>query len=136
MKRRQTFLHKLKGAARSLGFTLLALLALLANPLPVIAQGNDAGSDYPSVMQHHPYYDTSCMEGVNAAPGSGAPTGLVFPNLDPKRMADAIERYIKEKYNGSPFAGTGAVLVASANLSNINPFLIIGLAQKESTLGK
>lgn len=87
------------------------------------------------------YYDleTNCSPTASQAtavsPGSGAPDGLQFPNLDPQKMADAINTYIEETAPDSRMKGFGSTIVASAENSNISPFLIVGIAQKESGIG-
>ncbi len=66
--------------------------------------------------------------------GSGTPTGAAFPNLDPGAMASAIDKWILQVNSKSKMKGLGEVIVASAKQSNINPFLIVVLARKESLL--
>lgn len=76
---------------------------------------------------------------VSATPGSGTPTGMTFPNLDPNKMADAIKQWIDKNKppEGSILEGedVAKALVDSAKKSNINPFLIPAHAKKESSLG-
>lgn len=86
------------------------------------------------------YYDidacsTSGSTGGNAlSPGQGTPNGLQFPNLDPAAMATAIDKYIQEVNADSKMKGLGSTIVASSKNSNINPFFIVSIAQKESQL--
>lgn len=65
-------------------------------------------------------------------PGQGPSDGLVFPNLDPSNMSQAINQYILKASPNSRMKGLGDTIVASAKASNISPFLIVGIAQKES----
>ncbi len=67
-------------------------------------------------------------------PGFGAPDGLDYPNLDPTAMANAINSYISSKYPNSEMKGLGATIVADGQHSNVNPFIIVAIAQNESSL--
>lgn len=83
------------------------------------------------------YYDinfcsTEEDEGLSA--GSGKPDGASFPELDPKAMAEAINKYVAQTNNSSRLKNLGETIVAGAENSNINPFLIVAIAQKESSL--
>lgn len=87
------------------------------------------------------YYDSNaaCSTGSSTdlssvSPGSGAPNGLTYPNLDAAKMADAIEKYIEAHAPESPLKGTGKKAVASAKKANLNPFLAYAHAFMESTL--
>ena len=87
------------------------------------------------------YYDSNaaCSTGSgtdlsSVSPGSGAPNGLTYPNLDAAKMADAIEKYIEAHAPESPLKGTGQKAVASAKKANLNPFLAYAHAFMESTL--
>lgn len=72
------------------------------------------------------------MSNVDA--GTGSPNGTTFPNLDPTAMATAINTYIQKTNPDSKLNGLGQKIVASAQHSNINPFMIVSIAQKESSL--
>ena len=56
------------------------------------------------------FYDTNaaCSTGSSGtdlssvSPGSGAPNGMTYPNLDATKMADAIEKYIETHAPDSP----------------------------------
>lgn len=97
-----------------------------------------AQADYNTLST--PFYDPTSQDcrvsGVgDTAPGTGSPQGLSFPNLDPQNMANAIDAYIAKEKPESPFNGLGATMVATAKHSNINPFIFVAIAQKESGLG-
>lgn len=77
------------------------------------------------------YKAESCISG-NVTPGTGAPNGAQFPNLDPAIMASAINKWIAQENPRSTLKGLGATIVASAKNSNVNPFLIVTIARKES----
>ncbi len=70
----------------------------------------------------------------NLTPGLGSPTGLTFPNLDPTTMANAINAWILQANPNSEMKGLGATIVADGQHSNVNPFLIVSIARKESSL--
>ncbi len=66
--------------------------------------------------------------------GSGEPEGASFPKLDPDAMINGINKYIEQANPNSKMKGLGSTIVAGAKNSNVNPFLIIAIAQKESSL--
>ena len=70
----------------------------------------------------------------SVSPGSGAPNGMTYPNLDATKMADAIEKYIETHAPDSPLKGTSQKAVASAKKANLSPFLAYAHAMMESTL--
>jgi 3D (Asp-Asp-Asp) domain-containing protein len=76
--------------------------------------------------------NTCCNSAASVTPGSGAPDGTTFPNLDPNAMANAIDKYIVSVNPNSKLKGLGATIVASAKHANISPFLIPAIAQQES----
>ncbi len=81
------------------------------------------------------YYNVAvCTPEQDIAPGAGSPTGTQFPALDPNAMAEGINKYIEKVNPDSKLKGLGATIVAGAQNSNINPFLIVSIAQKESGL--
>ena len=78
------------------------------------------------------------------SPGSGEPNGLTYPKLDAKKMAAAIDKFVKDyatSYSPEtpdseiPLLGTGAVAVASAKKANVSPFLAYAHAIVESNMG-
>lgn len=78
--------------------------------------------------------DTGSSGSVSVTAGNGTPTGLQFPNLDPSTMANVVNEYIKKTNPDSKLNNLGATLVASAKNANINPFLVVAIAQQESNL--
>lgn len=80
------------------------------------------------------YYDLGCSSSGAVESGTGAPEGTVFPNLDPAAMAEAINKFIKRENPNSKLKGQGETIVAGAENSNINPFLIVAQAYMESQL--
>ena len=94
-----------------------------------------------SSLNNIEYYDSNaaCSTGSSTdlssvSPGSGAPNGMTYPNLDAAKMADAIEKYIEAHAPESPLKGTGQKAIASAKKANLNPFLAYAHAFMESTL--
>lgn len=71
---------------------------------------------------------------TNINAGTGAPNGTTFPNLDPSAMANAINKYIAKTNPDSKMNGLGEKIVKSAEKNNINPFIIVSIAQKETSL--
>lgn len=85
------------------------------------------------------YYEPGCTVAASSQadsgkPGTGAPDGATFPKLDPASMASAINTYIDKVNKDSGLAGLGETIVASAEKANVSPFLIVAIAQKESSL--
>lgn len=66
--------------------------------------------------------------------GTGKPDGAVFPNLDPDGMAKSIDKFIQKENPKSEMKGLGTTIVAGAKAANINPFLIVAIAHKETSL--
>lgn len=87
------------------------------------------------------FFDPSCSDasagGTTVTPGQGAPDGMTFPNLDPGKMADAINKYVNDNKGpeGSILEGVGEKAVASGKKANVNPFLVIAHAKYESEMG-
>lgn len=79
-----------------------------------------------------PACDANPSENLTA--GTGEPEGATFPKLDPLNMSSGIDKYINQTNPNSKLKGLGRTIVASAKKSNINPFLIVAIAQKESSL--
>jgi len=73
-------------------------------------------------------------DGVNASPGTGAPDGMTFPNLDPNAMANAINKWIEKQNPRSTMKGLGATIVATAKHNDLNPFLLATIPKKESSM--
>ena len=78
------------------------------------------------------------------SPGSGEPNGLTYPKLDAKKMAAAIDKFVKDYATSHspetpdseiPLLGTGAVAVESAKKANVSPFLAYAHAIIESNMG-
>ena len=112
----------------------LGMIILLCSPYIVQAMSAEQKSLY---KQGIGYYDL-CDEGANASTGvsngTGKADGAAFPDLDPTAMANAIDAYIKEVNPNSQMKDLGAVIVASADNANVSPFLVVAIAQKESSL--
>jgi hypothetical protein len=94
-----------------------------------------------SSLNNIEYYDSnaacsteSSADLSSVSPGSGAPNGMTYPNLDAAKMADAIEKYIENNAPDSPLKGTSQKAVASAKKANLSPFLAYAHAMMESTL--
>lgn len=118
-------------------YTLVALmfLAIICVPTAVSALSPEQRKLY---NQNVLYYDLDACEpesistGVTA--GTGSPSGAAFPNLPPAAMADAIDAYIDKTNPDSRLKGLGNVIVSSSKAASINPFLLVAIAQKESSL--
>jgi len=117
----------------------IAIVFLNAIVFPVVAytQGMpaDQKSLYAKGIKYYDICNPSGSGGQDITAGTGEATGLRFPNLDPESMANAIDTYIKKYQKNSPLLGVGKITVASAKNADVNPFLIIGIANKESSLG-
>ena len=118
--------------------TLFILMLTVVRPSLVAAYSQ---ADLNSIIGQTPFYDpqaTSCStDPISAsAPGTGTATGMVYPNLDAGKMANAIEQFITKHNPDSKLKGTGSTIVASAKSANINPFLVPAHALIESGLAK
>jgi hypothetical protein len=114
--------------------TILSLIVLLCTQqVSAFTQ-----SDINSIQNNTPFYDpntTSCTSSGSApTTGNGAPDGAEFPNLDPTAMTNAINTWITQQNPNSKLKGLGATIVADGQHSNINPFLIVSIADEESSL--
>jgi hypothetical protein len=101
-------------------------------------------SDVQSIHNGTPFYDPASSgqtSGLCSAAGSGTivagtglPDGASFPDLNPASMVTAINSYIKNYNPTSELNGLGSTIVADGYNSNVNPFLIVAIAQKETGL--
>lgn len=119
---------------KSILILVVVFLAASVSTLQVFAdvlsqEEKKALTEYPSWVAS----DSSCSSDLGAA-GSGKPDGTTFPNLDPSSMANAIDTYIQKTNPQSLLKGLGSTIVASSKQANINPFLIVAIASKESSL--
>lgn len=121
-------------------FIILSLLLTFNNSINVLALSAEQRNIYQKGINFYDIEDNICGKidkstaPTELAPGTGSPKGTTFPNLDPVAMGKAIDTYIKEKYPSSKMVGLGSTIVNGAENSNINPFLIVAIAQKESSL--
>lgn len=116
-----------------------ALVAALSLASQIIPVASALSPDQINVFQEGiNYFNTQVCgdtpSGTSVTAGIGTPTGLQFPALDPNSMADAINTYIKQTNPNSELNNLGATIVASAKNANINPFLVVAIAQQESNL--
>jgi hypothetical protein len=113
-----------------LAFAQTSGLVFADTQLPATEQ--QALNEWPNWVATADSCSTAASPTVSA--GSGAPDGAAFPNLDPTAMATSIDNFIQKENPNSALKGLGATIVASAKNSNINPFLIVAIAHKESSL--
>ena len=115
----------------------LAIIYVLASGQSVLAITTDQQQRINSDSEY--YWPNQCSTNTTptaapVSPGSGAPDGVTFPSLDPTAMANAINTWIIQKNSSSALAGDGATIVAGAQHSNISPFLIVAIANKETSM--
>lgn len=119
----------------ALYISILVLIFTSLNPVVSSALSPEQKALY---RQNINYYDIACSSIQQAdsetQAGSGAPTGAAFPNLPPSAMAEGINKYIEKTNGSSKLKGLGSTIVSGAENSNVSPFLIIAIAQKESGL--
>lgn len=117
-------------------FSLVAVLVVASSIFsPVLAStlpDEDIQSIYSDTVWYKGVSDELCSGDLT--PGKGAPDGGNFPNLDPAVMANAINQWIVKENPNSKLKGLGSTIVAGAKNSNVNPFLIVTIARKESSL--
>lgn len=119
------------------------ILSMLCSILlrPAVLASTLGPSDLHSIYEDSVWYDpsvgtgaTSCTSLSGLPAGNGAPDGASFPNLDPAAMANAINTWILKENSNSEMKGLGSTVVAGAQNSNVNPFLIVAIAHEESSL--
>jgi hypothetical protein len=116
--------------------SLLVLAALIMLPGASVFAQAFSQSDIYSIIRGTPFYDpnASACTGTTVTAGTGAPDGAAFPNLDPTAMANAINTWIQQQNPNSELSGLGTTIVAGAQHSNVNPFLIVAIAREETSL--
>jgi hypothetical protein len=113
------------------GLFLQLAAPVLADPLP---------SDEIKALNLYPNWVASaCASGdsggpVAVGPGTGAPDGAEFPNLEPSQMVDSINNFIKKENSSSKLKGLGETIVADGKHAGVNPFLIVAIAREESSM--
>jgi murein DD-endopeptidase MepM/ murein hydrolase activator NlpD len=123
--------------AACLAFAILLPVIYSLNPVSVSA----LSEEQKRIFNKNIYYfdlascsDTGNADATTVEPGKGKPSGAAFPNLDPKAMSKALDKYIAQTNPKSKLKGLGTTIVESSNNSNVSPFLIVAIAQKESSL--
>lgn len=116
-------------------YALLPAILILFNPGAVKAlSGGELNSLNNDTLWYAPSLNSSACSPSATSPGSGAPDGAQFPNLDPGSMASAINTWIAQENPSSELKGLGQTIVADGKNSNVNPFLIVSIAHEESSL--
>lgn len=94
------------------------------------------------ILYYDPDTGSECTPMPNDGPTSDTPVNnassdLNFPkNLSDQAIATGIETFIKQGgWGASPVLNAVTKAIASAKHANINPFLVISIAAKESQLG-
>ncbi len=110
---------------------------VISSGAPVYALSQEQKNLYQKNINYYEYNVCGGEEedADELAPGTGTPGGTTFPNLSPEAMAKGIDQYIEETNQNSKLKDLGETIVKGAQKSNINPFLIVAIAQKESVLG-
>jgi hypothetical protein len=124
----------------------LVVLVLNIAPVSVLAQAFTT-QDRNSIYNNSVWYKTDGRNGAggnittcttndigSVTPGNGAPNGAQFPNLDPVKMANAIDTWVLKENASTTMKGLGSIIVASAKKSNVNPLIIPAIAKKESSM--
>ncbi len=70
--------------------------------------------------------DTSCL---------GGNISLTMPDVDPAQLQQSIENYIKNTVPGSPLLALADKFVSFGQQYNVNPALVVAIAQKETSFG-
>lgn len=114
-----------------LSVVLVSLFSTLQFSVAHALSDTDIQSIYNDTVWYNP---DSITCGADLTPGKGAPDGAQFPNLGPSAMANAIDKWVVQKNPDSKLKGLGSTIVASAKNSDVSPFLIVTIANKESSL--
>lgn len=129
----------MKKLSRLLNFFLAIVLAVtvVAAPLHQAVADPLPESEIKALNNYPNWVANACQSDSASVPvsaGTGAPDGAQFPSLDPTSMANSIDTFIKKENPNSKLNGLGATIVASAQHSNVSPFLIVAIAHEESNL--
>jgi N-acetylmuramoyl-L-alanine amidase len=121
-------------------FSVLSILVILAVPQVQAITHDDISCTLSGDAGGTCHYDpTDCTTDsasdiTDVTAGSGTPTGLTFPNLDPASMASAIDKWVVKVNPNTKFKGLGATIVADGKHADVNPFFITSIARKESDM--
>lgn len=120
---------------------MTGILYIVAQPIATVSaltadqkRVYSSGINYFDVLVGCENVVKSTADSSNIEPGAGKPTGTTFPKLDPAAMGTAIDKYIQQTNPNSKMKGLGSTIVASSEKADINPFLVVAIAQKESQL--
>lgn len=115
------------------GFVFCLIVVYL---LPLVASANPLSSDEQEALSNWTnWVGNQCAPvTTGTSQGTGAPDGATFPSLDSGAMASSIDNFVQKENPNSELKGLGATIVASGKNANINPFLIVAIAHKESSL--
>lgn len=117
-------------------FLNLLLIAVIVYPATALAI-SDAQKQ---VLGSGIYYfntdgNTSCSA-VSSETGTGPLLGVNFPDVaNPSDLVSRIDKFISDTQPASPFAGLGNEFVAAGQKYDVNPAMVVGIANKEESLG-
>ena len=122
--------------SRALYGIILIFAIMMVSGSPIIDAESLSESQIQTFDSNILYFNTCTSPGVGGSSlvGTGLPNSAQFPDLNPSAMANAINEYIASTNSSSKLGGLGATIVADGQHSNINPFLIVAIAQHESSL--
>lgn len=123
-----------QGIKRVILFFVMSIFIFSSNLAIVGAIGSDQNLLFDQDINYFDIDFCATEEDDGLSAGSGKADGASFPKLNPEAMAEAIDKYIVQTNSSSRMKDLGETIVASAENSNINPFLIVAIAQKESSL--
>ncbi|HEX5797556.1 MAG TPA: phage tail tip lysozyme [Candidatus Saccharimonadales bacterium] len=118
-------------------FSLLVfVLSYLFAPFGQAVFAEELPAEERKAVSQYPNWVGKCFVGDpdSLIAGSGEPDGATFPSLDPTAMASAIDKFIEQENSRSKMLDLGQTIVASADNSDVSPFLIVAIAYKESSL--
>jgi hypothetical protein len=137
----KAFFHPRRFA--SFSFSMLSLLCFLNMIVTPALADAPPNSEINAIYQYPNWVADNCSGSesdtttpTTSAPvtaGTGAPDGAQFPNLDPTDMANAIDTFVEKENPQSKMIGLGQTIVADGKNANVNPFLIVAIADEESS---
>lgn len=110
--------------------------ALIILPQPVAA----ISAAQKQVLDEGAYYfnvdAAEACTAISGETGTGPLMGPHFPDVaNPGDLVNRINTFIANTQPSSPFVGLGDAFVAAGQKYNVNPAMIVGIANKEESLG-
>lgn len=96
-----------------------------------------SSKDIEDILNQHTFYspDEILCEVLGKPTDTNPYHVLTYPTIDEAAAIAAIDSYIADGWEDTPFVGLGKSFIAGAKRSNVNPFLAVAHLQVESHFG-